>query len=68
MLYKSPMPKKNTPPAEVTAKGPVPLNLPDDLKALVSETARELGMSKQDIMRQSLRRGIPILVALMKAA
>lgn len=62
------MPKKNTPPAEVTAKGPVPLNLPDDLKALVTETARDLDLSKQDTMRHALRRGLPILRKLMTAA
>lgn len=61
------MTKKNPAPVEV-AKGPVPLNLPDDLKALVAQTARELDLSKQDTMRQALRRGLPILKQLMTAA
>lgn len=62
------MPKKKPAPAEVIAKGPVPLKLPDDLKALVAQTARELDLSKQDTMRHALRRGLPILKQLMTAA
>ncbi len=62
------MPKKNPAPAKV-AKGPVPmLNLPDDLKQLIAETAAQVNLSKQDTMRHALRRGLPILKQLMTAA
>lgn len=64
------MPKKNpaAKTAEVIAKGPVPLTLPDDLKQLIADTAAEVQLSKQDTMRHALRRGLPILKQLMTAA
>lgn len=60
------MPKKTT-PARI-AKGPVPVNLPPELKTLVRDTAQALGLSQQDTIRQSLRRGLPILKQIMTAA
>ena len=37
----------------------VPLSVPDDLLESVRETAEQTGLSQQDIMRQSIRAGLP---------
>jgi hypothetical protein len=38
---------------------PVPLSMPDDLRAIVRETAQDTGLSQQDVMRQSIKAGLP---------
>ena len=39
-----------------------PLPMPGDLAAQVKKAAKETGLSKADVMRQSIRIGIPQLV------
>jgi hypothetical protein len=38
---------------------PIPLSMPDDLLAIVRETAQDTGLSQQDVMRQSIKAGLP---------
>ena len=37
----------------------IPLSMPDDLLKVVRETAKQTGLSQQDVMRQSIRAGLP---------
>ena len=41
---------------------PTPLNLPADLDDAITATATELRLSKQDTMRLSIERGLPVLL------
>ncbi len=40
-------------------RGPIPLNLPDDLRNEIEETADGGGVSEQDVIRLALVRGLP---------
>lgn len=58
------MSKENDP--QIAARRPrsitLPLRMPEDLDRKVTETAAEIGLSKQDTVRLSLERGLNILV------
>lgn len=41
---------------------PVPINMPPKLEAAVLATSQRIGLSKQDVMRLSMERGIPVLL------
>lgn len=43
----------------------VPLSMPAELDELITSTAAEVKLSKQDTMRLSLERGLPILKRLL---
>ena len=45
---------------------PVPLSIPDDLLQEVATAAADTGLSKQDVMRQSMKLGLPKLVKSLK--
>lgn len=45
----------------------VPLRMPAELESEVVSTAAEVQLSKQDTMRQAIRRGLPILKKLLGA-
>ena len=47
---------------------PVPLALPDDLLKEVESAASATGLSKQDIMRQSMKLGLPRLRKNLRSA
>jgi hypothetical protein len=40
---------------------PVPISMPDDLLQEIESAASDLGFSKQDVIRQSVKLGIPKL-------
>lgn len=52
------MPKKPSKPERVN----VPLAMPAELDARITEAARRVKLSKQDTMRLSLERGLDVLV------
>lgn len=37
--------------------------MPDELEALIEEASEQVKLSKQDVMRLSLERGLPVLLA-----
>lgn len=41
----------------------VPVRMPADLEAKVQEAARAVGLSKQDVIRLAIERGLGVLVA-----
>ena len=45
------------------ANTPLPLSLPAPMKEAVKSAAKDTGLSQQDIMRQAITRGLPILLA-----
>lgn len=55
--------KSNTKPQPETVR--VPLSMPAELDTLITTTAAEVKLSKQDTMRLSLERGLPILKRLL---
>jgi hypothetical protein len=55
--------KTNPKPQPETVR--VPLSMPAELDVLITTTAAEVKLSKQDTMRLSLERGLPILKRLL---
>jgi hypothetical protein len=45
----------------------VPVRLTEDLDREVTEASTETGLSKQDVMRLAIARGVKILIAQLKA-
>jgi hypothetical protein len=58
------MAKKQTPKAQPETVR-VPLSMPAELDTLITTTAAEVKLSKQDTMRLSMERGLPILKRLL---
>jgi hypothetical protein len=56
---------KKTTPQDQPETVRVPLSMPAELDALIATTAAEVKLSKQDTMRLSLERGLPILKRLL---
>lgn len=61
------MAKKQTPKTQPETVR-VPLSMPAELDVLITNTAAEVKLSKQDTMRLSLERGLPILKRLLTMA
>lgn len=45
----------------------VPVRMPSVLDRRITETAEQLGLSKQDTMRLSMERGLKVLIAQLSA-
>jgi hypothetical protein len=45
------------------ARRPVPVSMPAELEARIEETSTLVKLSKQDVMRLSMERGIDVLIA-----
>lgn len=45
----------------------VPVRMPSALDRRITETAEQLGLSKQDTMRLSMERGLKVLIAQLSA-
>lgn len=45
----------------------VPVRMPSTLDRRITETAEQLGLSKQDTMRLSMERGLKVLIAQLSA-
>ena len=41
----------------------VPISMPDDLEEKIEAAAEQVKLSKQDVMRLSMERGLPVLLA-----
>lgn len=57
-------PKANPEPSKLpSGRKNVPVSLDPELDQEINETARQVKLSKQDTMRLSMARGLPILLA-----
>jgi hypothetical protein len=45
------------------SRRPVPLSMPEDLEEKIEQVSDQVKLSKQDVMRLSMERGLPVLVA-----
>lgn len=45
------------------SRRPVPLSMPEDLEVKIEQASEQVKLSKQDVMRLSMERGLPVLLA-----
>jgi hypothetical protein len=46
-----------------SGRRPVPLSMPEELEVKIEAAAAQIKLSKQDVMRLSMERGLDVLIA-----